>query len=461
MKNKIKEKKVSIIIRTKNEEQWIEICIRKINEQTYSNKEIILIDNYSTDKTLEKIKNANVKIIKIKKFLPGKAINLGIKKSTGEYIVCLSAHCIPVDKNWLKNIVKDLSKKKVAAIYGRQLPFPYSSSLDKRDLYNSFGLEKRVQKKDTFFHNANSAFHKRIWQQFPFDEKIQHIEDRIWANKIIKNRYKIIYEPKAAVFHWHGINQAMDQKRCDEIVKILEELDTYKNDSTDLIKFKNLKCAAILPIKEKSLMIEKKLSLLKTSINHLKQSSLINEIYLDTSNGENLKTAKELSIKTPFLRNIHQSNFYIDIISEVKNFVLKLEQKNKFYDLIVILTENFPFRPIKIFDEMIKLIIKGNYDAVLATQKLKGSLFLNNNSEIKNVIDGTIPKEINKQAILSRIGVGCVIRANKLRTGKILNGKIGFYNINNPMSFIEIDKNNVNQFNLRHFQNFSELKFKS
>ena len=253
----------------------------------------------------------------------------------------------------------------------------------------------------------------------------------------------------------------MDQKRCDEIVKILEELDTYKNDSTDLIKFKNLKCAAILPIKEKSLMIEKKLSLLKTSINHLKQSSLINEIYLDTSNEENLKTAKELSIKTPFLRNIHQSNFYIDIISEVKNFVLKLEQKNKFYDLIVILTENFPFRPIKIFDEMIKLIIKGNYDAVLATQKLKGSLFLNNNSEIKNVIDGTIPKEINKQAILSRIGVGCVIRANKLRTGKILNGKIGFYNINNPMSFIEIDKNNVNQFNLRHFQNFSELKFKS
>lgn len=454
MKNKNFEKKVTVIIRTKNEEQWIEICIRKINEQTYSNKEIILVDNYSTDKTLDKIKDTNVKIIKIKKFLPGKAINLGIKKSTGEYIVCLSAHCIPVDKNWLKNIIKDLSKKNVAAIYGRQLPFPYSNSLDKRDLYNSFGLEKRVQKKDTFFHNANSAFHKKIWKEFPFDEKIQHIEDRLWANKIIKNGYKIIYEPKAAVFHWHGINQAMDQKRCDEIVKILEELDTYKNDPTDLIKFKNLKCAAILPIKEKSLMVEKKLSLLKISINHLKKSSLINEIYLDTNNKENLKIARELDIKIPFLRNNYQSNFYIDIISEVKTFVLKLEQKNKYYDLIVILTENFPFRPIKIFDDMIKIIVKENFDAVLATQELKGSLFLNNNSEINNIIDGTIPKEINKKAILSRIGVGCVVRANKLRTGRILNGKIGFYTINNPMTFIEINKNNVNQFNSKHFQNF-------
>ena len=105
MKNK--EKKVSIIIRTKNEEQWIEMCIRKILEQSYKNIEIIIVDNNSTDKTLQKIIKYKIKTIKIKKFLPGKAINLGIKKSKGEIIVCLSAHCIPVDKFWLKNLVKD------------------------------------------------------------------------------------------------------------------------------------------------------------------------------------------------------------------------------------------------------------------------------------------------------------------------------------------------------------------
>ena len=50
-----KEKKVSIIIRTKNEEQWIEMCLRKIYEQTYRNFEIIIVDNLSKDKTLEKM----------------------------------------------------------------------------------------------------------------------------------------------------------------------------------------------------------------------------------------------------------------------------------------------------------------------------------------------------------------------------------------------------------------------
>ena len=50
-----KNNKVSIIIRTKNEEQWIEICIQKILEQNYKNYEIIVVDNSSTDKTLEKM----------------------------------------------------------------------------------------------------------------------------------------------------------------------------------------------------------------------------------------------------------------------------------------------------------------------------------------------------------------------------------------------------------------------
>ena len=45
---------VSIIIRTKNEERWISQCLDAIFKQTYKNFEIILVDNYSNDKTVEK-----------------------------------------------------------------------------------------------------------------------------------------------------------------------------------------------------------------------------------------------------------------------------------------------------------------------------------------------------------------------------------------------------------------------
>ena len=95
------KQKVSIIIRTKNEEKWILHCLKRIFSQTYKNIEIVIVDNYSTDKTLQKIKGFPHKLIKIKKFLPGKALNLGIQKASGSIIVCLSAHCIPVNNEWL------------------------------------------------------------------------------------------------------------------------------------------------------------------------------------------------------------------------------------------------------------------------------------------------------------------------------------------------------------------------
>ena len=40
----------SIIIRTKNEERWINSCLKAIFSQTYKDFEIIIVDNDSTDK---------------------------------------------------------------------------------------------------------------------------------------------------------------------------------------------------------------------------------------------------------------------------------------------------------------------------------------------------------------------------------------------------------------------------
>jgi len=53
---------VSVIITTKNEERVIEDCLRSIKEQTYSNIEIIVVDNASTDRTKEIAKKYTDKI---------------------------------------------------------------------------------------------------------------------------------------------------------------------------------------------------------------------------------------------------------------------------------------------------------------------------------------------------------------------------------------------------------------
>ena len=43
------QEKVSIIIRTLNEERWIAACLRSVSRQNYQNYEVIVVDNNSTD----------------------------------------------------------------------------------------------------------------------------------------------------------------------------------------------------------------------------------------------------------------------------------------------------------------------------------------------------------------------------------------------------------------------------
>ena len=124
---------------------------KKIFEQTYKNFEVVIVDNNSNDRTVLRAKKYPVKIVKVNDFFPGKAINLGIRKSKGKIIICLSAHCIPVNNDWLKRLIFDLKNKKVAGVYGMQKPLSFSSDFDKRDLLNLFGQDKKVQKKRYFF----------------------------------------------------------------------------------------------------------------------------------------------------------------------------------------------------------------------------------------------------------------------------------------------------------------------
>ena len=52
---------VSIIIRTKNEERWISSCLDAVYSQNYKSFEVIVVDNESTDKTIEKVLQYPVK----------------------------------------------------------------------------------------------------------------------------------------------------------------------------------------------------------------------------------------------------------------------------------------------------------------------------------------------------------------------------------------------------------------
>ena len=142
--------KVSIVIRTKNEEKWIKQCLLAVKSQiTNAELEIILVDNKSTDKTVQKALCVcpEIILVEIDDYLPGKALNLGFSASSGEYLVCLSAHCPPASSYWLESFLKHVDTPSVAGVYGRQIPTKASKPVDARDLLITFGLEEKIQKK--------------------------------------------------------------------------------------------------------------------------------------------------------------------------------------------------------------------------------------------------------------------------------------------------------------------------
>lgn len=214
---------ISVIIRTKNEEEWLGRTLHSLSLQT-EKSEMIIVDNHSNDRTLNIAEKFGCKAVSIppKEFTYGLALNRGIAVSSGKYLAILSAHCVPANERWLINLKKNFGNHKIAGVYGRQLPLPDSTPMDKRDLWNIYGLEKKIQKKDFFFHNANSMIRRDIWEKYPFDEKSKGVEDRIWAKEVISEGYYLAYEPDAPVYHFHGINQSNDEKRVNRVVKVIE-----------------------------------------------------------------------------------------------------------------------------------------------------------------------------------------------------------------------------------------------
>lgn len=87
------KKRVSIIIPVYNLEKYIGRCVGSLLKQTYTNYEILLIDNGSLDKSksiIDKLAKENIDIVKayhIKKNGVSNARNYGIVHSTGELLI--------------------------------------------------------------------------------------------------------------------------------------------------------------------------------------------------------------------------------------------------------------------------------------------------------------------------------------------------------------------------------------
>ncbi len=217
-----KQYDISVVIRTKNERRWIGYCLQSIIDN-FDNPEVIIVDNFSNDETLNLVKNfskspgfgneknknqfIDIKVLKIKDYTPGKALNLGIKKASSEHVMILSAHC-EIKKIDLKKIKEKLKIHK--CVFANQIPIWNGKKIEKFFIWSHFQDKEKINmfsdlENRYFLHNAAAIYNKSILKKIPFNDKINGKEDRLWAKKLVSKKMTYLYLPNFIVNHHYTL----------------------------------------------------------------------------------------------------------------------------------------------------------------------------------------------------------------------------------------------------------------
>jgi len=194
--------KVSLVVTVLNEEKTVKALLKSIAHQTLPPDEVIIVDGGSTDRTVKKLQEDKLKprVIVAKGANRAKGRNLGVNYSENEIIAITDAGGT-LDKNWLKEITrpfKDETVRVVAGYYRAKAKTIFEKCVTPYALV----MPDKVNPQ-TFLPASRSLAIKKeaFWQVGGFPERFSDNEDFVFANRLRKERVKIVFQ-KAAVVNW-------------------------------------------------------------------------------------------------------------------------------------------------------------------------------------------------------------------------------------------------------------------
>jgi len=227
--------KLSVIIVTFNHQKYLENCLASLLKSLEAiNSEVIVVDNHSTNGTIERLKEigkSKFKVIQNKKNLGfAQACNQGIKKAKGGYLLLLNPDT-QVNQEGLRKLIEFLDKNKEAACGAPQLLNPDKSlQYSIRRFPDSFTVIARrtplrrlsfVNKRNNFHLMKNISHHqtreidwalgscllvrKETFKKIGlFDEGFfVYCEDIDWFWRLKKAGLKAYYFPQTKIIHHH------------------------------------------------------------------------------------------------------------------------------------------------------------------------------------------------------------------------------------------------------------------
>lgn len=227
------QKNISVVILTYNSEKHIDGCIQSLLGEPNKIKEVIIVDNYSQDKTIEIVKkNKSIILISNKtNYGFAKGINIGIKKTKGDKVLILNPDTVistgSIDKllDCQIHLGADIAGGKLLKNNGSV----HNSFVRRPDLLTGifdFTNLRKITPFD-FLHKQHYYLHekypdrgievdavsgaymlvnRKVFENIGlFDEKFfMYLEDIDFCVRAKQSSFKVVFCPKSAILHEGG-----------------------------------------------------------------------------------------------------------------------------------------------------------------------------------------------------------------------------------------------------------------
>lgn len=232
--------KISIIVPVYNKEKYIERCITSILKQTYSNIEIIIVNDGSTDNSLKKCKKLqeiDSRIVIINQNNKGVSVarNTGLDVVTGDYIAFIDPDDT-IDENYLLELINattllkfDLVVSKINCIIDDSNFYPYNP----KNGYPIYFQEDFIKLFLNF--KVGSAVWGKLFSKNAIGDirfkKLNINEDFIFIWEVIKKSKLFSETPDTCYNYYLNTEQSLSKAKFnEENMSMMEHIDTVIND---------------------------------------------------------------------------------------------------------------------------------------------------------------------------------------------------------------------------------------
>lgn len=210
--------KVTIVIPNYNGKHFMEPCLSSLSKQTYKNFHILVVDNASSDGSIEYVEEnyPDIELIKLQKnYGFSKAVNIGIQHSRTPYVILLN-NDTTVDTRYVEEMVKAIEKSpKIFSVSSKMIQMYHPELIDSAgDLYTLLGwgvcrgcgrpVSNYTKYDEIFTACAGAAIYRRsVFDEIGyFDENhFAYLEDIDIGYRARIYGYYNMYCPTALVYH--------------------------------------------------------------------------------------------------------------------------------------------------------------------------------------------------------------------------------------------------------------------